>query len=127
MPDRVAVNGFELSAASRNVSLTVESTFLRTSGRGTCWKLGTASAKHTVKRASNEETDIDDYTDEQISAMFKVATQEERELFEFFLGTGFRAGEVAVAEWADMVPKEGSSNSAGRRNDAGKRECRRPT
>jgi integrase len=108
IPNRVAANGFGLSAASRNISLTVVSTFLRTSGKGDILESWSGLRKTpTVKRATNEETNIDDYTDEQISAMFAVATQEERELFEFFLGTGFRAGEVAVAEWTDLVPKEG--------------------
>ncbi len=42
------------------------------------------------------------YLEEEIAAMLKVANSAEEALIRFLLGTGFRIGETAVAEWTDV-------------------------
>ncbi len=42
------------------------------------------------------------YVEEEIAAMLKVANSAEEALIRFLLGTGFRIGETAVAEWTDV-------------------------
>ena len=107
-PNRRSLTGFGLSDNSRNTMITVVSTFLRTIGRAEILETSNGVRRvPTVKRARSEETDIEDFSDEQIEGIFAAANQEERELFEFFLGTGMRAGEVVVAEWSDLKPQQG--------------------
>jgi integrase/recombinase XerD len=42
------------------------------------------------------------YLEEEIAAMLQVANDTEEALIRFLLGTGFRIGETAVAEWMDV-------------------------
>jgi integrase len=42
------------------------------------------------------------YLEEEIAAMLQVANGTEEALIRFLLGTGFRIGETAVAEWTDV-------------------------
>jgi integrase len=42
------------------------------------------------------------YLEEEIAAMLQVANGTEEALIRFLLGTGFRIGEAAVAEWMDV-------------------------
>ena len=42
------------------------------------------------------------YLEEEIAAMLRVASQPEEALIRFLVGTGFRIGEAAVAEWGDV-------------------------
>jgi integrase/recombinase XerD len=42
------------------------------------------------------------YSTEELAALFAKATAEERILFEFFLGTGFREQEVMYSTWANV-------------------------
>jgi integrase len=42
------------------------------------------------------------YMDEQLKKFFAVCDQEQFEIFQFLLGTGFRSNELCVAEWADI-------------------------
>ena len=107
-PNRRAVSGVGLADTSRNTLITIVSTFLRSTGCAEILESWNGLRRvPTVKRARNEETDIEDFSDEQIEAMFRVATQDELETFRYFLETGMRAGEVVVSEWKHLVPKEG--------------------
>lgn len=108
LPNIKSGTGVGMSDASRNVKLTIVSTFLRSAGRADVlqnWDGGRQVP--TVKRVRSEETDIRDYSDDQVKAMFKVMDLEEEELFTFFLSTGMRADEVAVAEWHQLDQKLG--------------------
>ncbi len=49
------------------------------------------------------EQDIRVYTQADLDALFAACTPEERLLFEFFLYSGAREGEVMHAEWADIM------------------------
>ena len=49
------------------------------------------------------EQDIRVYTQSDLDALFAACTPNERLLFEFFLYTGAREGEVMHAEWADLL------------------------
>jgi len=49
------------------------------------------------------EQDIRVYTQSDLDALFAACTPNERLLFEFFLYTGGREGEVMHAEWADLL------------------------
>jgi len=42
------------------------------------------------------------YTDQEVAAMIQVADSVEEALTRFLVGTGFRIGEAAVAEWKDI-------------------------
>lgn len=42
------------------------------------------------------------YREEEIAGMLQVANEDEEALLRFLVGTGFRIGEAAVAEWADV-------------------------
>ena len=42
------------------------------------------------------------YLEEEIAALLEVASGTEEALIRFLVGTGFRIGEVAVAEWSDV-------------------------
>jgi integrase/recombinase XerD len=44
------------------------------------------------------------YTLEQLEDLFRVSCDEDKTLWRFFLGTGFRESEVAVAEYAEINP-----------------------
>src|SRR5208283_2011227 len=41
------------------------------------------------------------YTEQEVAAMLHVADSAEEALIRFLVGTGFRIGEAAVAEWTD--------------------------
>jgi integrase len=49
------------------------------------------------------EHDIRVYTHTDVDALFAACTPDERLLFEFFLYTGCREGEVMHAEWGDLI------------------------
>jgi integrase/recombinase XerD len=49
-----------------------------------------------------DEQEVTAYTTEQLASLFQAASLEERELFEFFLGTGFREQEVMYMTWANV-------------------------
>src|SRR6185437_11247961 len=49
-----------------------------------------------------DEQAVEAYNTDEIAALFAAATLEERILFEFFLGTGFREQEVMYATWANV-------------------------
>lgn len=49
------------------------------------------------------EHDIRVYTHTDVDALFAACTPDERLLFEFFLYTGCREGEVMHAEWSDLI------------------------
>jgi integrase/recombinase XerD len=49
------------------------------------------------------EQDIRIYAQSDLDALFAACTPDERLLFEFFLYTGAREGEVMHAEWADLL------------------------
>jgi integrase len=58
----------------------------------------------TLKDApSYVEQEIRIYTQADLDALFSACAPEERLLFEFFLYTGCREGEVMHAEWADLI------------------------
>jgi integrase len=42
------------------------------------------------------------YTEQEVAAMIQVADSVEEALTRFLVGTGFRIGEAAVAEWMDI-------------------------
>jgi integrase/recombinase XerD len=46
------------------------------------------------------------YLEEEIAAMLEVADRREEALIRFLVGTGFRIGEAAVAEWMDVDWKD---------------------
>lgn len=45
---------------------------------------------------------VDAYNEDELRAMFKAATADERLIFQFFLGSGAREGEVQYACWTDI-------------------------
>ena len=45
---------------------------------------------------------VDAYTEEELKALFAAATERERLIFQFFLGSGCREAEVANATWRDV-------------------------
>lgn len=49
-----------------------------------------------------DEKAVRAYHSEQLSSLFAVCSAEERQLFEFFLITGFREQEVAYMTWANV-------------------------
>ena len=49
-----------------------------------------------------DEPEVDAYDSEELTALFAAATPEERMLFEFFLGTGFREQEVMFCSWRNV-------------------------
>lgn len=42
------------------------------------------------------------YTQQDVAAMMSVATEDEKDLIQFALRTGFRDGEIEAAEWSDI-------------------------
>ena len=103
VPNKRSDTGFGLSNNSRNTKITMVCTFLRSEGRGDIletWN-GVRNAP-TVKRARGEDTDIRDYSNQELELFFRVMDEEEADLFTFFLNTGARAEEVVVAEWHEL-------------------------
>jgi integrase/recombinase XerD len=49
-----------------------------------------------------DEKDVTAYNSDELAVLFAAATAEERLLFEFFLGTGFREQEVMYCTWANV-------------------------
>jgi integrase len=49
-----------------------------------------------------DEKDVTAYNSDELAVLFAAATAEERLLFEFFLGTGFREQEVMYCTWANI-------------------------
>ncbi len=49
-----------------------------------------------------DEKEVSVYSLEELDQLFHAATPDERLLFQFFLTTGFREGEVMHATWADL-------------------------
>jgi integrase len=54
-----------------------------------------------------DEKAVEAYNSDEVAALFAAATPNERVLFEFFLGTGFREQEVMYATWANVDFKHG--------------------
>jgi integrase/recombinase XerD len=52
-----------------------------------------------------DEKDVTAYNSDELAALFAAANAEERHLFEFFLGTGFREQEVMYCTWANLDMK----------------------
>ena len=50
----------------------------------------------------NKNKKYSTYLEEQIAALLQVAGNAEEALVRFLVGTGFRIGEAAVAEWSDV-------------------------
>jgi integrase len=50
------------------------------------------------------------YTEQEVAAMIQVANIVEEALTRFLVGTGFRIGEAAVAEWTDINWEDASSS-----------------
>src|SRR5665213_628018 len=103
VPNKRSETGIGLSNGSRNTKITIVCTFLRSEGRGDIletWN-GVRSVP-TVKRARGEDTDIRDYSNQEMEQLFRVMDEEEADLFTFFLNTGERAEEVVVAEWHEL-------------------------
>jgi integrase/recombinase XerD len=49
-----------------------------------------------------DEPEVEAYDSDELAALFSAATPEERMLFEFFLGTGFREQEVMFCSWKNV-------------------------
>lgn len=49
-----------------------------------------------------DEPEVEAYDSHELAALFAAATPEERMLFEFFLGTGFREQEVMFCSWKNV-------------------------
>lgn len=59
----------------------------------------------TNDKPKYDEKAVSAYDSEELSRLFAVAEPEERLLFEFFLGTGFREQEVMYCTWANIDAK----------------------
>lgn len=46
------------------------------------------------------------YTRQELEDLFRVSSEEDKLLWRFFLGTGFRESEVSVAEYSDVNPEK---------------------
>lgn len=53
-------------------------------------------------RVKYVEAPPESYTNQELQDLFQVSTDEDKMLWRFFLGTGYRDEEVAVAEYSDM-------------------------
>ena len=103
VPNKRSETGFGLNNNSRNNKITIVCTFLRTAGWGDILETWNGVRDvPTVKRARGEDTDIRDYSNQDLEQLFGVMDEEETDLFTFFLDTGARAEEVAVAEWHEL-------------------------
>jgi integrase len=49
-----------------------------------------------------DEPEVEAYSSEELTTLFAAATPDERMLFEFFLGTGFREQEVMFCSWRNI-------------------------
>ena len=103
VPNKRSETGFGLTNNSRNTKITMICTFLRTVGRGDILETWNGLRNvPTVKRARGEDTDIRDYSNQELEQLFSVMDEDETDLFTFFLDTGERAEEVVVAEWHEL-------------------------
>ena len=69
-------------------------TFLRSNG--------VSGLLRRADRPRYDEKDVRAYNAEELAALFAAATDEERILFQFFVGTGFREQEVMYCTWANI-------------------------
>ena len=89
--------------------------FLKTQGAGDRTVYNHISRINTLLRANGmsgllrssdwpkyDEKDVDAYHSDELVALFAAASAEDRLLFQFFLGTGFREQEVMYTTWANV-------------------------
>jgi integrase len=72
-------------------------------------RIGALLRKHKIvdllsreDKPQYDEPEVEAYSPEELAALFAAATPEERMLFEFFLGTGFREQEVMFCSWRNV-------------------------
>jgi integrase/recombinase XerD len=72
-------------------------------------RIGTLLKSHSVvgllsaaDKPQYDEKEVTSYNSDELSSLFAAANPEERILFEFFLGTGFREQEVMYATWGNI-------------------------
>jgi len=72
-------------------------------------RIGTLLKSHGVvgllsaaDKPQYDEKDVEAYNSDQLASLFAAANSEERILFEFFLGTGFREQEVMYTTWKNV-------------------------
>lgn len=72
-------------------------------------RIGALLRKHKIvdllsreEKPEYDEREVAAYSADQLGALFSAATPEERMLFEFFLGTGFREQEVMFCTWKNV-------------------------
>jgi integrase/recombinase XerD len=72
-------------------------------------RIGALLRKHKIvdllsreDKPQYDEPEVEAYSPEELTALFAAATPEERMLFEFFLGTGFREQEVMFCSWRNV-------------------------
>jgi integrase len=63
---------------------------------------GVVGLLRSADKPRYDEKDVKAYNAEQLVALFAAATAEERMLFKFFLGTGFREQEVMFTTWKNI-------------------------
>lgn len=63
---------------------------------------GVGNMLKAADKPKYDEKDVTAYNSDELAALFSAATPEERILFEFFLGTGFREQEVMYCTWANV-------------------------
>jgi integrase len=72
-------------------------------------RIGALLRKHKIvdllsreDKPQYDEPEVEAYDSEELAALFAAANTEERMLFEFFLGTGFREQEVMFCSWRNV-------------------------
>ena len=72
-------------------------------------RIGALLRKHKIvdllsreDKPQYDEPEVEAYSSEELTALFAAATPEERMLFEFFLGSGFREQEVMFCSWRNI-------------------------
>lgn len=63
---------------------------------------GVVGLLRTADKPRYDEKDVEAYDSTQLEALFAAATPEERELFQFFVLTGFREQEVMYTTWKNI-------------------------
>jgi integrase/recombinase XerD len=66
---------------------------------------GVSNLLNAADKPRYDEKDVTAYNSDELASLFAAATPEERILFEFFLGTGFRQQEVMYCTWANVDQK----------------------
>ena len=63
---------------------------------------GVTGLLSTSNKPRYEEKDVEAYTSAQLGTLFAEADRDERQLFEFFLATGFREQEAIFTTWKNI-------------------------